>query len=523
MIRRLLFLLLLGLWHCANDQTRVSGEDSPPPEAARPETPVARGMALADQYCGTCHLTPAPELLDKASWEESVLPNMAARMGLRPSGYDPFSGMAPERMAELKNLGIYPETPLLDEEARAAIEQYYLATAPSRLPTQEHRTPVSLQPPPFSVQQIDLEGGPFPQVTLCTYDAPRATLYIGNHQNLYALSREGTLTGSWALQSPAVDLAVEERGTFLLCIGQFDPSDKREGVFFPLTLEGGQRADDLVITELPRPVQFATGDLNGDGQEDLVICGFGNHRGQLAWYDHYQKDKAHVLSELPGARKAVIRDLDGDGRMDITVLMAQAWEKLVVYYNLGNGRFREETLLAFPAVYGSSYFEFADFNDDGLPDILLTNGDNWDYSTVDKPYHGIRIYLNRGDNTFSEHFFFPMYGCSEARAVDFDRDGDLDIAAIAFYHDSAKHPERGFVYLENQGTRNFSAHYLNETASGKWLRMDVGDFNGDGYEDIFLGSYFHNINELSKVMLAGVEAFPEVLLLTYSMDEALGD
>ncbi|MEQ8880901.1 MAG: VCBS repeat-containing protein, partial [Cyclobacteriaceae bacterium] len=114
---------------------------------------------------------------------------------------------------------------------------------------------------------------------------------------------------------------------------------------------------------------------------------------------------------------------------------------------------------------------------------------------------------------FSESYFFPLYGCNEARAIDFDKDGDLDIAAIAFYSDQ---PTEGFVYLENKGKLNFTAHFMGETANGKWLTMDIGDFNQDGYQDIFLGSYFHNASELVRLMSAGVESFPEVLLLTYN-------
>ena len=41
------------------------------------------GEALAKQYCGSCHLYTAPDLLDKKTWKESVLPNMGWRLGIR--------------------------------------------------------------------------------------------------------------------------------------------------------------------------------------------------------------------------------------------------------------------------------------------------------------------------------------------------------------------------------------------------------------------------------------------------------
>ena len=195
------------------------------------------------------------------------------------------------------------------------------------------------------------------------------------------------------------------------------------------------------------------------------------------------------------------------------VLMAQVHEEVSIFYNQGNGNFKEKTVLKFPPVYGVSYFELVDFNKDGFQDILLTNGDNWDYSAVQKNYHGIRIYLNDGNDNFKEAWFYPLNGTSKAMARDFDNDGDLDIAAISFY-DDLEHPEQGFVYFSNQGNLNFEAFSTPEAASGKWLTMEAGDFDHDGDIDIVLGSYFQNVGELTKLVFKGVTSFPQLLVLT---------
>lgn len=508
-------IVCVPLWSCKGDDQTVDEITETPSAVTVADTSIVRGKTLASRHCSSCHLLPAPDLLDKTTWKESVLPNMAARLGLRYRGYDPFEGVEPSEVAEIKALNIYPEQALLSEADWQSIVHYYEQMAPAELPAQNRTSATAPEPPPFTPNLVEIGDKPVPQVTLLEYDQPTRTLFIGDHLNLYALDQQGAIVGNWQTQSPSSDIARTERGIFLLSIGAFKPSEKKEGVFFPLTFNAAGKAEDYVVTELPRPVQFDIGDLNGDQKDDVVICGFGNHRGQLAWYDNFRQDQVHLLSGLPGARKALIRDMNGDGMNDVVALMAQAWEKVVIYYNKGNGEFREETVLELPAVYGVSYFDLVDFNDDGHPDLLLTNGDNWDYSSIQKPYHGIRIYLNDGSNQFTPTYFYPMYGCSEARAVDFDRDGDLDLAAIAFYDNRLSTPDESFVYLRNEGQLSFSAHYMPETACGKWLTMDVGDFDNDGYPDIFLGSYFHNVSELSKVMTKGVEAFPEVLLLRY--------
>ncbi len=123
--------------------------------------------------------------------------------------------------------------------------------------------------------------------------------------------------------------------------------------------------------KLARPVQFADADLNGDGKKDLIICQFGNHTGKLSWFDNGDPGKEHVLLLQPGARKVEVKDFNGDGKPDIIALMAQAREELVLFLNQGDGQFTEKILYQFPPVYGVSYFETADFNHDGHPDILI--------------------------------------------------------------------------------------------------------------------------------------------------------
>jgi hypothetical protein len=224
-----------------------------------------------------------------------------------------------------------------------------------------------------------------------------------------------------------------------------------------------------------------------------------------------------VLSELPGARKVEILDMNKDGLPDIVSLRAQAYEQMSIYYNKGNGTFDEEIVLEFSPVHGVSYFELVDFNKDGFQDILLTNGDNWDLSAIDKNYHGVRIFMNDSANNFSESYFYPIYGASKALARDFDNDGDLDIAAISFYS-NLENPGHGFIYLSNEGGMSFNSYYTPLASEGKWLTMEAADFDNDGDIDIAIGSYFHKIAELTKLIFKGVLSFPQLLVFTNELE-----
>ncbi len=60
---------------------------------------LVQGKQLALIYCSSCHLFPDPSLLDKDTWVNNVLPNMAWRLGIREKGYDPYTDVIPEERA----------------------------------------------------------------------------------------------------------------------------------------------------------------------------------------------------------------------------------------------------------------------------------------------------------------------------------------------------------------------------------------------------------------------------------------
>jgi hypothetical protein len=124
-------------------------------------------------------------------------------------------------------------------------------------------------------------------------------------------------------------------------------------------------------------------------------------------------------------------------------------------------------------------------------DIVLANGDNADYSYALKPYHGVRIFTNEGNNQFHQTWFYPIYGATRVLARDFDEDEDIDLLVNAYFADYDDFPEESIVYLQNDGQVDIHFTSFTDAATaplGRWLISECVDYDQDGDLDVILGS-----------------------------------
>ena len=206
-------------------------------------------------------------------------------------------------------------------------------------------------------------------------------------------------------------------------------------------------------------------DLDGDGYLDLLVLRYvkwdwddlwcGQRRPGYRAYCHpdvfqplsmlvYHNngngtftEEAHKLGlDVPGKGLGIaIADYDRDGRIDVFVANDSMEEFL--YHNKGNGIFDEVGLDSEVAVdgdgrtYAGMGVDFADYNNDGWPDLLITNLANQKYA----------LYKNSGDGTFNYASYMSGIGGMTllhsgwgARFLDYDNDGWKDIL-VAQGHD----------------------------------------------------------------------------------------
>ena len=442
---------------------------------------VESGESLAKRHCATCHQFPEPDLLDKATWRQEVFPEMAFRMGMDISR---LPGTNPHELHEI--LQALPPEPLVSDAQWESIRAFYLQRAPDSLQQPSAREHSALHQ--FLASTLTLPVSGKNVVTMIRTDPHSEKIYVGMRDgNVYMLNHDLLPEDSLKIEAAPSDVLFSENASPLfLSMGLMDPNDQYRGALLSVTPDGKESI--VLIDSLKRPVDIERADLDQDGDEDLLISAFGNFTGALLAFEKtgggYHK---HVIHHFPGTRKTITADFNDDGLPDILALITQGDEQIALFTNRGKFRFSYQVLLRFQPLYGSSYFELADFNGDGHPDILYANGDNADYSAILKPYHGLRIYLNDGRNHFKESWFHPMHGASMTKTEDFDKDGDLDIAAISFFPDFENHPEHGFIYFENNDGQ-FSAFHTPIAAASRWITIESTDIDSDGDADLLLGA-----------------------------------
>lgn len=472
----------------------------------------SEGEKLAQTYCASCHLFPEPNLLDKTTWKNNVLPVMAQQLGLQIVNGEAYPDI--QKGADGKFKSVASITP----EEWAKIVIFYDENAPEKLPAQ-NREPVSGITKAFSVKPIAIPQSSFPSLTYIKIDSANQQIYAASDSMLSIFDKKTTTILAQKVKQTIVDIdfgnTLQKTGSrtgYFTNIGILNPNDLAKGSLHNFDFDGKNNFKNTgkLLENFTRPVQSISVDLDKNGLADQLVCGYGNKNGSLTWNKNLGNNKfqKQVIRPFPGAIKAYIDDVNKDGLPDIWVLFAQAQEGIFLFTNKGKNaegitQFDTKEILRFSPLSGSSFFELVDLNKDGHKDILYTSGDNADYTThVLKPYHGVYGYLNDGQNNYKQAFFYPINGCFKAMARDFDKDGDLDIATIAYFPDFKNQPKEGFVYLENKGKFAFSATSINEVNAGNWLVMDTADLDADGDEDIVLGNFDRKkrgrINESKK-------------------------
>ncbi len=445
---------------------------------------IADGKNLVQLNCTQCHALVPYTALNKNVWEHHTLPSMGHYLGVSRylGGY--FKGDK--------------DTSGLSLQQWQAIVTYYNKMAPDTLLPAKKPIPLVNDWASFTLKK-PAPGKLNSHTTLAAVDENNHKIYTSDYTTNKLTEWDQNLKPRDAgdLPSTAVNAIFDKNGginnAIISCIGQFQPVDFPNGRVLRVNVDAKDNKSNqtLVASELARPVQTLQADFNNDGQPDLVILGQGNFKGGVYLLkqnaDHGYSQS--TITEQAGAVQAISGDFDKDGWTDLMVLFGHGDEGLWLFLNDHKGGFTAKNLLRFPPVYGSTSIQIADVDHDGNPDVIYTCGYNFRDSRILKPYHGLYIFKNTGNWNLKQQWFYPINGCTKAIAADFKGDGHLDIVTSAFFADLKNEPEESVIYFEQGSGFDFKPHAIPVSKYGRWMTMDVADFNGDGKPDIVLGNY----------------------------------
>lgn len=440
---------------------------------------AAEGKELAKTYCTSCHLLPDPALLPKNVWQYSTLPYMGIMMGV-----DKEIAMLEKPLSDYTILR--PGSQMIPNEDWEKIKSYYLEKAPKTLEMPAY-TLLAAQTI-FDAEPIvaTLPGTTLPNMTAVRIDARRQQITAGDQSNrvIWKWDASGKLLETKKNQDALTDITLLGSETLYTFIGTTTQANPDVNGFVSQASTGKK-----LLQGLNRPIGLVSANLDGEGGDELISSEFGfKVGGMTVWKLEKGVYKKQVLNPQTGATKSIIRDFTGDGKLDILALFAQGDERILLYVNEGGLKFKEKALLRFPSIYGSSSFDVTDIDGDKDLDIVYSAGDNADFTTVLKPYHGVYIFENTGGMKFKQKAFFSQNGATKVMPADFDGDGDADLISIALFPDVAKRPGEGAMYFENKkGT--FVPMTLPIQHLGRWSVMDIADVDGDGDLDVALGSH----------------------------------
>lgn len=279
-------------------------------------------------------------------------------------------------------------------------------------------------------------------------------------------------------------------------MGIVAPNDNHIGAVVILENDGKQNfSNRVLLKDTYRVTYVEAGDLDGDGDNDLIVGQFGYLEGEVRWMEQTEPWEfvSHSLLGLPGTVHAPLGDIDNDGDLDIMALVSQNWEDIYLFENDGTGNFSSKVIWGSTLKdFGSSGMRLADIDLDGDLDVAYTNGDGFDYTIPgSRPWHGVQWLENLGDTNFEYHRIGNFSGSYSPTVVDIEGDGDMDILAVSGFNDWSKEDAVSLLLLENTGGQIFEPHVLAHQPT-HLIVLDSADMDGDGdLEFITGGMYFY--------------------------------
>lgn len=223
----------------------------------------------------------------------------------------------------------------------------------------------------------------------------------------------------------------------------------------------------------PRPNDVATFDIDGDGDQDVLVISFNDNT--LGWHENmgnqiFSEFKL-ISNKVYGGKSIYPADLDGDGLMDV-LCASRDDNKISWFKNLGEGIFDNQQIITSNFGPGELVYS-ADLDNDGDMDVVSSHGYfNDQFNTV--------VFINNGSGSFSTGQVLSNQAVYSLSIGDIDNDDDLDIIL--------RFPQKLSV-CKNVGNNTFEDPedlFLYSSSSGYTSPYHILDLNANEAADILV-------------------------------------
>ena len=216
------------------------------------------------------------------------------------------------------------------------------------------------------------------------------------------------------------------------------------------------------------PTPAILGDVNGDGDPDLVVANFLTNTASVLFGNGdgtFQSRQTFSTGYNP--LSVTLGDVNGDANLDIAVSNCNSQSVSVL---LGNGDGTFQSQRTFATGYGPTSVSLGDLDDDGRLDLVVANTNS----------DSIGLLLGNGNGTFQSQKNIDLGTPSPYSLTLGDVNGDGKIDFVFAYLQSAL---VGALLGDGKGSvYNGQDYYIGDDR----ISVTLGDVNGDGQLDIII-------------------------------------
>jgi uncharacterized repeat protein (TIGR01451 family) len=261
-------------------------------------------------------------------------------------------------------------------------------------------------------------------------------------------------------------------------------------------------------------VYVTTADLDGDGNVDLIVLGGGQFStkqtvnlflsGSANGFAPPQNfgTPNEILGPAVYGTEALVADVNGDGKNDL--VLYESSQGLTVLLNQGSGAFLTPTTYA--AGNTPRSIAKADFNGDGIDDLVVANGVNSATSTSDNT---VSVFVSKAAGTFASQVIYPT-GTNPVAVTTGKVNGNQSIFVLSSADTTGNFSNPVVAFLQGKGDGTFQPPVYFSTGSdaalgAQPLSIAAGAFDASGNSTVAVGNNDGTINLFTFVAGAFVQ------------------